>query len=209
MNRISKKSFGNFVREHRVLLGYTQEELAKIVHVSGAVVSKWERGIRFPDYEILEDVAAALGVTLQELYDGSKTEEKQSSVRIGIFIVGLFAVGLLAGGILISAHQKKTEPAATEKETESVTAEKEADTVSFYAVVVQYNESSGTLLVEGISENDVNHRGSFVLCLSENTVTDEKAYLAGSQVCVVYRGEVLEIYPAEITDVVSVTAVDG
>ena len=106
MGKISKKAFASFVKEHRLKQGLTQEELAAILHVSGEVVSKWERGIRFPNYEILEDVADALGVTLQELYDGSKKPEQHIHINVSAIIIGIVTVTAVLGGIFI--HKSNT-----------------------------------------------------------------------------------------------------
>ena len=106
MGKISKKAFASFVKEHRLKQGLTQEELAAILHVSGEVVSKWERGIRFPNYEIIEDVADALGVTLQELYDGSKKPEQHIHINVSAIIIGIVTVTAVLGGIFI--HKSNT-----------------------------------------------------------------------------------------------------
>lgn len=45
----------------------TQKELAERLHVSAAAVSKWERGLNFPDLTILEPLAATLGISAAEL----------------------------------------------------------------------------------------------------------------------------------------------
>lgn len=106
MGKISKKAFASFVKEHRLKQGLTQEALAAILNVSGEVVSKWERGIRFPNYEILEDVADALGVTLQELYDGSKKPEQHIHINVSAIIISIVTVTAVLGGIFI--HKSNT-----------------------------------------------------------------------------------------------------
>ena len=106
MGKISKKAFASFVKEHRLKQSLTQEELAAILHVSGEVASKWERGIRFPNYEIIEDVADALGVTLQELYDGSKKPEQHIHINVSAIIIGIVTVTAVLGGIFI--HKSNT-----------------------------------------------------------------------------------------------------
>ncbi len=45
----------------------TQKDLARVCGVTSQAVSKWERGISCPDIQILDELAAALGVDLQEL----------------------------------------------------------------------------------------------------------------------------------------------
>ncbi|MEY8516906.1 helix-turn-helix transcriptional regulator, partial [Lachnospiraceae bacterium 29-84] len=39
----------------------TQQDLANELGVSSAAVSKWERGIGFPDVSLIEPLAASLG----------------------------------------------------------------------------------------------------------------------------------------------------
>ena len=42
--------------------------------VSSAAVSKWERGIGFPDVSLMEPLAASLGITIAELFKGERTQ---------------------------------------------------------------------------------------------------------------------------------------
>ena len=78
--------FGKFIAQKRKALGLTQEKLGEIVFVSGKAVSKWERGLSFPDINTLKPLADALGVSLAELMQagggpaGSDTEEGHMSV---------------------------------------------------------------------------------------------------------------------------------
>lgn len=55
--------------------GLTQRELAAKLHISATTVSKWERGAGFPDVSLLEPLAAALDLTLPELFQGERAEE--------------------------------------------------------------------------------------------------------------------------------------
>jgi len=48
------KKTGALMKELKTAKGMTQEQLADAVHVSRAAVSKWERGLSFPDVELLE-----------------------------------------------------------------------------------------------------------------------------------------------------------
>lgn len=41
--------------------GWTQKQLAEQLHVTDKAVSKWERGLNFPDLMLIEPLAAALG----------------------------------------------------------------------------------------------------------------------------------------------------
>lgn len=51
---------GKQISERRKSLGLTQKELAEQLHVTDKAVSKWERGINFPDLGLMENLAAAL-----------------------------------------------------------------------------------------------------------------------------------------------------
>lgn len=59
--------FGRFVADCRKEKGITQAELAEALHVTDKAVSRWERGIGFPDISTLEPLAGALGVSILEL----------------------------------------------------------------------------------------------------------------------------------------------
>ena len=53
-------AFGQFIAENRRTRGLTQRELAESLHVTDKAVSKWERGLSYPDVTLLEPLAAKL-----------------------------------------------------------------------------------------------------------------------------------------------------
>lgn len=55
----------------------TQKELADQLHVTDKAVSKWERGLGYPDIKILPELARLLGVTTNELLSGKENETPQ------------------------------------------------------------------------------------------------------------------------------------
>ena len=61
----------------RKLCGYTQEQLAERLGVTGQSVSKWENEISNPDISVLPDLANALGVDINTLFDETPTDPKQ------------------------------------------------------------------------------------------------------------------------------------
>ena len=69
------EKFGAFIQCCRKDLGLTQSELADKIHVTDKAVSRWERGVGFPDIKLLEPLAEALGVTLIELMQSRRIEE--------------------------------------------------------------------------------------------------------------------------------------
>jgi transcriptional regulator with XRE-family HTH domain len=59
--------WGKRIRAFRKLKGYTQEDLAKALHLSVSVIGSVERGTRVPSPQLLEEIASALGVHIDEL----------------------------------------------------------------------------------------------------------------------------------------------
>lgn len=80
------------------------------------------------------------------------------------------------------------------------------ETFVFYAQILERQEN--TLLVEGLSVNDVNHRGQSSFTLGEDTrllwngeEIPLQALRPGQHVAVTYSGETLEVYPAILPEV--------
>ena len=53
----------------------TQAALAARLHVTDKAVSRWERGLGFPDISTIEPLAAALGVSVLELMRSERLPE--------------------------------------------------------------------------------------------------------------------------------------
>ena len=67
----SKKAFGQFVTAKRKAAGLTQAGLAERLFVTESAVSKWERGVSYPDISMVAPLAEHLGVTEGELIRAS------------------------------------------------------------------------------------------------------------------------------------------
>ena len=61
------KKTGELIAQCRKARGLSQGELASRLHVTDKAVSKWERGMSYPDVTLLEPLAAALDLTVEEL----------------------------------------------------------------------------------------------------------------------------------------------
>lgn len=61
---------------YRKLCGYTQEQLAERLGVTGQSVSKWENEISNPDISVLPDLARALGIDMNTLFAETPNEPK-------------------------------------------------------------------------------------------------------------------------------------
>ncbi|WP_456277115.1 helix-turn-helix domain-containing protein [Bacillus sp. AK128] len=61
------EKWGRRIRAFRKLKGYTQEDFAKDLGISVSVLGEVERGNRLPSQELLDNIASALNISLDEL----------------------------------------------------------------------------------------------------------------------------------------------
>lgn len=72
---MDNKKIGIFISELRKEKNMTQKDLAEKLNVTDKAVSKWERGVGYPEITILPLLADALGVTTSELLQGGHMQE--------------------------------------------------------------------------------------------------------------------------------------
>ncbi len=65
---MNKESFAAFIQQKRRASGMTQEELAGKLYVSGSTVSKWERGLSYPDISLVPAICRELAITEHEFF---------------------------------------------------------------------------------------------------------------------------------------------
>ena len=58
---------GHFITYLRKEKQMTQKDLASLLGITDKAVSKWERGLSFPDVTLLPLLSKSLGVTVEEL----------------------------------------------------------------------------------------------------------------------------------------------
>ena len=78
----SKKHFGEYICRRRKELGLTQREFADKLYVTESAVSKWERGLSYPDVTLLRDICAVLDVSEHELLTASVDTERRTAERL-------------------------------------------------------------------------------------------------------------------------------
>ena len=71
--------FGPFLREERTARQLTQTQLAELLHVTPAAVSKWERGKCLPDLSKLEELAEILQLSVLELLRCERISEPEEA----------------------------------------------------------------------------------------------------------------------------------
>lgn len=76
---MNAETTGKFICCLRKEKNLTQAALAEKLNISNRTVSKWENGDGFPDITILPELAAALGVSVDELFKGERID---TAVRV-------------------------------------------------------------------------------------------------------------------------------
>lgn len=71
---MNENKIGKFIAELRKEMKITQKDLAVQLHITDKAVSKWERGLSYPDITLLPSIADILGVTTDELLNGRRNE---------------------------------------------------------------------------------------------------------------------------------------
>lgn len=69
---MDKEKTGQLITELRKEKGLTQKQLADALNVTDKAVSKWERGLSFPDISMLEPISELLGVSIMEILAGER-----------------------------------------------------------------------------------------------------------------------------------------
>ncbi len=66
-----KKTFGLFIKTKRAEKNYSQKDLAEMLFVTESAVSKWERGVSYPDITLISDICRVLDISEHELITAS------------------------------------------------------------------------------------------------------------------------------------------
>lgn len=69
------KKTGSFIAEKRKEKQMSQRELAEHLHITDKAISKWERGLSFPDITIFIPLSEVLEVSLYDLLTGGGESE--------------------------------------------------------------------------------------------------------------------------------------
>ncbi|MFZ7133290.1 MAG: helix-turn-helix domain-containing protein [Eubacteriales bacterium] len=64
---MDQAGIGNRIYSLRIKKGWTQKQLAEGLHLTDKAISKWERGLCYPDLSLLEPLATLLDITVPEL----------------------------------------------------------------------------------------------------------------------------------------------
>lgn len=73
---MEKETLGAFVCELRKEKQMTQKEMAEKLGITDKAISKWERGLSYPDISMLEPIAELLDVSVMELLQGQRIQKE-------------------------------------------------------------------------------------------------------------------------------------
>ena len=146
-----------FISQKRKEKNLTQQELAKITHLSEKTISKWECGRGIPDIGNLQSLSKALDVSVTELLNGEEEQkekpvidyieykEKKNNNKIILTIVGAILLILISilGMYFINNYGKTT-----------VTLLEGKGTHFFYNNMLITKSNEGIILSNGFLTND-------------------------------------------------------
>lgn len=109
----SKQSFGAYILKRRKELGMTQKEFAEQLFVTDSAVSKWERGLAYPDITLLQNICRILQISEKELLSSAEDVEGRRAAQLArkylrllqnyrlaqALLYGLIALGCLIGNL--------------------------------------------------------------------------------------------------------------
>lgn len=75
---------GEFIASKRKELSLSQQELGDLLHVSPSAVSRWERGIGYPDINTIEPLANALNISIENLMTAGKSDSSPVKQTISV-----------------------------------------------------------------------------------------------------------------------------
>ena len=78
---MNQEKFASFITQRRKQLNLTQKDTAEKLHVSISAVSKYERGLSYPDITLLEPLSQILEVTIVDLLKGEISHNDLSSLE--------------------------------------------------------------------------------------------------------------------------------
>ena len=80
-DNMNQEKVGKFISKLRKEKKLTQEQLAEKMSVSTNAVSKWERGLSFPDVSLYKKICNELDISIEELINGEKDNSEKAKEK--------------------------------------------------------------------------------------------------------------------------------
>ena len=103
-----KINFGKFIQLKRKEKGLSQKDMADKLFVTESAVSKWERGISYPDISMLQGICEVLSVTEHELLTASddyRLKETEKNANSYLKVVKTYSIILYAAYISVRIYR--------------------------------------------------------------------------------------------------------
>ena len=78
---MNNENTGKLILRLRKESNMTQKQLADAMNISDKTISKWERGLSFPDITILNPLADVLEINISELLNCEKGNKKEIDIN--------------------------------------------------------------------------------------------------------------------------------
>lgn len=100
---MDSRKFGEFIATVRKEKGWTQAELAEKLNVTDKAVSRWERGLGFPDINTVKPLADALEVSVSEIMQSEKEVKEEQNGRANRMnrYKNVFPIIIYAGSLVL------------------------------------------------------------------------------------------------------------
>lgn len=95
---MDNREFGLFLNKLRKEKNLTQQDLADKLHVTRQAISKWEKGVGYPDISMLTSIAKELDVSVDELMNARKdfnANKKNNKILIIVTSIILLLICLI------------------------------------------------------------------------------------------------------------------
>lgn len=113
---------GALIKKRRTELGLTQKALADKMNISDKTVSKWERGLGFPDVNLISELSEILSVSIESLILGKceQNEFKEINMKNNVYYIcrQCGSITVSTGKAEITCCGEKLEPAEAKKAAE-------------------------------------------------------------------------------------------
>lgn len=175
---------GAMIKKLREDKKLTQSQLAEKLCISEKTVSKWETGRGYPDISILEELAAALGISVIELMAGRDIANGNPSfnmLRLKFYVCPVCGnIITAAGEAVISCHGVTLPPLEAEAPDEA------------HMINVEVSEDEYYITLN--HEMTRRHFISFITAVRDNGFETVKLYPEGAAECRFKINRVKEIY---------------
>ncbi|MFR2197023.1 MAG: helix-turn-helix domain-containing protein [Clostridia bacterium] len=81
---MDNKKFGDFIKKLRKEKQLTQKELGEKLNITDKAISKWERGLSFPDIAVLKDLSEFFEIDISELLNGERGKKQEIDIEKAI-----------------------------------------------------------------------------------------------------------------------------